>query len=305
MSATFDPANLRPGDVLLMKGIGSLSDLIAYFGDSIYSHGAIVVEGANLIEAAVPHSRIQTIASRLAQGNHYDFVDAFRPTDPGFMPLLQNDRDAINVAAQELLNVPYPVSQLFQLGLFAAIRNKVPQNAHIRWLIHAVIDHLVENNPAHMVCTELVYRALLDAKPAPKRDLSPKVIITAQLDMPFPTVNWIELYEEYRRAKQTQPQLGGSTGAALEQALQANAAVAASNAPTVLSATVDDPAAPSADALQSAYARLREMHLPTEVVDAVSAVPVVPKPNPKLVMPADLETSPQIRFLGRLPLTKA
>jgi hypothetical protein len=139
MTPEIDPATLRPGDVLLMRGIGAVSELIAWFGDSTYSHAAIVVDDGQLIEAAAPVSRRVPVSLRLAQGAYYDFIDAYRPTRPDGRPLTRSERDTVAAAASAELDVPYPLDALLQMALFAALRNRVPANATVRWLIRQLI----------------------------------------------------------------------------------------------------------------------------------------------------------------------
>lgn len=289
MHPTFDPDALRPGDVLLMKGIGAVSDLIAWFGDSTYSHAAIVVDDGMLVEAASPRSRRVSVAARLGQGAYYDFVDAFRPTRHDGTPTRPADRTAAVVSAQTLLEVPYALDGLLQMAVFAALRDRIPTHAGVRWIIRVLIDHLVEDDPSQMVCSELVYRALDGATTAPEHLLRPKVIVSAMLDAPFPTVDWIELWQEFEQARRSSVALAGRVAPVVPAASTAS--------PDALeSPTVSDP-----DLLEC-YARLRDTRAAR--APGLLSAPVDPNPNPKLVMPVDLETSPSLRRLGRLPLTE-
>lgn len=260
----FDPAGLRAGDVLLMKGIGPVSDLIAWFGDSTYSHAAIMVEDGYFVEAAAPVSRKVRLADRLQQGQYYDFIDALRPTRGGGEPLDAPQREAIAVSAAGNLDVPYPLNALFQMAIFAGLRNRIPANAALRWLLREIIDHLMANNPSHMVCSELVFRSLKGA------DLAPALVVSAQLDLPMPHIDIAELIREW------------------EQASGRKAALAAAA-----------PEAVGENELGGIYAGLRASR--SAPVRELGMPPVI-DPNPADVLPVDLETSPQLRRLGRLPL---
>ncbi|WP_394002661.1 hypothetical protein ACF3M1_16975 [Luteimonas sp. WGS1318] len=269
MTPFVDPATLRPGDVLLMRGIGPVSDLIAWFGDSTYSHAAVMVDDAHFVEAAAPVSRRVRLADRLTQGAYYDFIDVLRPTRGSGEPLDDSARAAIAEGATACLDVPYPLDALLQMAVFAGLRNRIPADAGVRWLLRELIDHLIADDPSHMVCSELVYRAFLAA------DLPPALIVSAQLDLPFPTIDVAELIREWREAS-------GKTHAAL---------TAPSPETTMLT---------SEDALNAAFARLRATRT---TAAATLGMPPVLRPSPRDVLPVDLETSPQLRRLGRLPLT--
>ena len=225
----------------------------------------------------------------MGQGAYYDFVDAFRPTRHDGTPTRPADRTAAVVSAQTLLEVPYALDGLLQMAVFAALRDRVPTHAGVRWIIRVLIDHLVEDDPSQMVCSELVYRALDGATTAPEHLLRPKVIVSAMLDAPFPTVDWIELWQEFEQARRSSVALAGRVAPVVPAASTAS--------PDALeSPTVSDPE------LLQCYARLRDTRAAR--APGLLSAPVDPNPNPKLVMPVDLETSPSLRRLGRLPLTE-
>ena len=269
MTPWIDPATLRPGDVLLMRGIGPVSDLIAWFGDSTYSHAAVMVDGASFVEAAAPVSRRVRLADRLAQGAYYDFIDVLRPTRGNGEPLDAATRTAIADGAVACLDVPYPLDALLQMAVFATLRNRIPADARVRWLLRTLVEGLIADDPSHMVCSELVYRAFLAA------DLPPALVVSARLDLPFPTIDVAELLREWRDAS-------GRTHAALA------------------AASPDTPMHASEAALRDVFARLRATR--TAAAAALGMPPVL-RPSPRDVLPVDLETSPQLRRLGRLPLT--
>lgn len=282
MTPFFNPTDLRAGDVLLMKGIGPVSDLIAWFGDSIYSHAAIMVDREHFVEAAPPVSRRVRLAERLRQVDHYDFIEALRPTRATGQPLDQAQRDALAAAALANLEVKYPLDAMMQMAVFAAVRQRVPANAVLRWLLREIIDHITGDDPQHMMCSELVYRALHTAT------LAPALVISAQLDLPMPAIDLAELLRVWRQARGKQ-----------------------------LALHAVEPAAVSEVELEQSFQRLRthramltavpKRHADlagaeVEVESARLRMPPVLNPKPANVLPVDLETSPQLRRLGRLPL---
>jgi hypothetical protein len=276
MTPYFDPAGLRAGDVLLMKGIGQVSNLIAWFGDSIYSHAAIMVDGAQFVEAALPQSRLVKLADRLKQVDHYDFITAYRPTQRSGQALTDTQRQALDAAANAQLGVAYPLDALLQMAVFAGLRNRVPANAMLRWLLREILDHVLKFDPKHMVCSELVFKAMQDAKQAPA------LIVSAQLDLPLPKIDIAALIKEWLDAR------GETTAARAAPAAAAQEADEAS--------------------LQQRFDALRQARIGGAPRAALAGeapalgMPPVIDPNPRNVLPVDLETSPQLRLLGRLPL---
>ncbi|MCG6117259.1 MAG: hypothetical protein MEQ07_03570 [Aquimonas sp.] len=272
MTPFIDPAQLRPGDVLLMKGIGAVSDLIAWFGDSSYSHAALMVDGGAFVEAALPVSRRVMLVDRLKQSDHYDFIDVYRPTQSSGRPLQDAERATITDAATALLGVDYPLDALLQMAVFAGLRNRIPADKGLRWLLREILDHLVKQDPKHMVCSELVYSALRNASQAPA------LIISAQLDLPVPKINVTELIKEWLQA----------------------------HGKSLASAAAIGPHEAAENELAERFAQLRAQRagLAKQAALALPALgmPPVLDANPKNVLPVDLETSPQLRLMGRLPL---
>jgi hypothetical protein len=74
--------DLEAGDVLLHMGRGELSKLIAWVGDSQYSHAAVVIDETQLMEAAASGVRLASLVQRTAMIANFHYVDVFRPTRP-------------------------------------------------------------------------------------------------------------------------------------------------------------------------------------------------------------------------------
>lgn len=268
---SFAPSQLRPGDVLLMRGHGPVSDLIAWFGDSIYSHAALMVDTDHLVEAALPTSRLVPLQTRLTQGKDYAFIDVFRPTRPDGTPLSDAERQAIAAAGRGLIGVAYPLDALLQLALVATLRNRIPADARLRWWLRMLIDELLTDDPQQMVCSELVYTALRTA------GLAPALIVSAQLDLPLPAIDLGSLIEEWREARGRR-----------------HPATLAAPSPTEML---------DADGLAASFQTLKQARHGTPPGLRALGMPGLPTVNPADVLPVDLETSPQLRRAGRLPLT--
>ncbi len=296
---------LQVGDVLLMLGHGELSKLIAWCGDSIYSHAAIVADQGELIEAAAPCARRYSLVKRLADTSEYYFIDAFRPLANGGAPLNDADRAAVLAHAQSLLGVPFPVDRLATLGVLVAVRGKWPQHWLARLLVREALDHLVRDDPSHMVCSEVVYRSLAECEVQPRGRLAPRIVLAATTHEPFPVVDWKALWDEMWPLLHPARQVA-LAGVAVQVPL-----LCATHAPTMAThpgMQVGD------DDMQRSLAAARTMlgidpSLPSSASDngallqeAVAGSPgtLLPDPNPKLVTPLDLALTPSHVVLGRV-----
>lgn len=283
MSQAVDRKSLRPGDVLLMRGDSEISDLVAWFGDSIYSHAAILVDRGELVEAAPPQSRIRTLEERLHEVQHYFFIDAWRPARRNGQPLADADRGAIVDAARALVATPYPVDAFVQMAVFAALRNRVPADRRARELLRAILDHVLKKDPNQVTCSELVYRALASANQHGATDVEPPLIVSATLDTPFPSVNVAKLWEEWNRIR---PRASDGTGVPAFVSIEDSTAHPDDDEAQLTSLLADFESLRSARGLAPFYTPDNK-----------------PRPNPRNVLPVDLESSPSIRFLGRLKLS--
>ncbi|WP_241688262.1 hypothetical protein [Pseudoxanthomonas composti] len=295
-------ASLLPGDVLLMLGDGPLSALIAWCGDSVYSHAALVADNGELIEAAASGVRRYPIAQRLQDDKNFGFIDGFHTLAHDGQALDAADRAAIVAHAQSLIGTPYPLDSLATLGVIVAIRGKLPQHRLARLLVREALDHLVRNNPSHMVCSELVFRALAECDVQPLGRLAPTIVITPPTHLPFPEIDWVALLEE--------------VGPLLWPKSKLKLALAAATPVDAAAGVVDEAAvAPGEDladeALMQHVAQARAVlglqpAPPSLATDAVGAKMAAagpaddPRPNPKLVTPQDLAATPDHVALGRL-----
>lgn len=295
---------LLPGDVLLMLGHGEISKLIAWCGDSIYSHAAIVADNGDLIEAAAAGVRRYPLAKRFADTKEYFFIDGFRPLAQDGSSLSDADRAAVLQHAQSLLGVPYPLDALATLGVLVSVRQKWPQHWLARLVVREALDHLVKDDPSHMMCSEVVYRSLAECKVVPQGRLAPRIVLAQPTHEPFPHVDWKALWDE------VWPLLHPSRQAALaetsahirtQQAAQL-AATAATAAPTVSDEELASRAHEARVKLglePATTANDDGTILHEAAAERDPAIPV-PNPNPKLVTPLDLAVTPSHTVIGRL-----
>lgn len=294
----FDPQGLQTGDILLMMGKGSLSDLIAWASDGLYSHAAVVADAGELIEGAAVGVRRVKLSQRLADADHFHFIDAYRMPAQD-QPLAGDDLLAILRQAESMLGIAYPVDQLALFGVLMAIRGKWPSGRRARWLVRVALDHAIPDRTGRMVCSEVVYRAFAECAVVPAGRLAPRIVVGPRGTAPFPEVDWVALFREFwpllrpagRKALQdARPGLDGSDVGA--------------------SALFEDEGAEPADVAEVSddeLDRLRAALLagtsaeqggPKLLGDAGGEVD--PRPNPRLVSPADLGRSPSLRRLGRV-----
>ena len=266
---------LLPGDVLLHMGKGELSKLIAWVGDGLYSHAAMVVDRTQLIEAAASGVRHAGLSERAGMGAHFHFIDVFRPLRP--TPANPKEISAMLEAVNVYLGRPYPMTSLFTLGVACAARNKIDWDRKIRPLIAMALDLVIGNDSSQVVCSELVYRGFDEARTKPPNALRLEVITRPVQGTSFPKIDVAALVAEslddYNRSRP------GSRG------------------PARLSAGREDKddTGELADLVAQARAHLG-------VNESRKKLPGGYAPNPKTVLPADLEFSPGLRQVGRLAI---
>lgn len=307
---TFPIDQLQVGDLLLMLGKSELSKLIAWFGDSRYSHVSMVSENGMLIEGIRPVASESPLAKRLAAGGPVVYVDAFRSLSPDGSPLSAADRAAVLGHARSLLGTTFAQDELVMVGLLVALRGK-PKHLPpwLRWVILRATEHAIRQDPHKMMCSEFAYRSFADCDVSPAGRLARPITHGTPSDLPFPQVDYAKLEQEVR-------EILGLKGPAAE-ALGHHDAIGAAMAADVLG----DPAVDGA-ALDDAIAALR-MQLglqatsdgtargennalmagePSEKSGAQEAAALAGAggPNPKLVRPRDLADSVASRYLGAL-----
>lgn len=279
-----DQSELLPGDLGLTLGRSEISKLIAWAGDSLYSHAFIVFDRNQLIEAAPGGVRLVQIAQRMREPSLMLF-DVYRPSNAAGASYSSQEIAAIQAKAQEYIGRGYPLNELLQLGLMCALRNKIPNSETIRWVLRIAMDALIQDDPKMMMCSELIFRILREANVQPKGVLEPAIINPARSHAAMPPINLIQLVREIEALF---PKAGGAELTGLSET---SAAYAAFN----------NKIAPSADELEEKTKLIRAQFIQP---DSKAGVFVVPNPNPKTVLPADLERSPSTRFLGRMRLNR-
>lgn len=296
------PHDLEPGDVLLHMGRGELSKLIAWVGDSAYSHAAVVYDDTQLMEAAASGVRYAPLQQRITMVQNFVYIDVFRPSR-----LQKPDRDAmlalLRKALSPYLGVPYPMTSLFVLGIVCAVRNKIPGSRDLRRILRMALDLVIDNDAHKVVCSELVYRGFDEAATDPAHALRLPVITRSRQHTPLPDIDLLALAHECLEDMQ---RAGQKPTLASEIALLAKPMHGMHE---LVAAAVDglDEDEDLSDRLAQAREQLgiqsSERVLLSASAAATSFALPDPTPNPKTVLPADLEFSPGLLKVGRLALT--
>jgi len=268
-----DLSDLLPGDFGLTLGRSQISKLIAWAGDSLYSHAFLVYDTSQLIEAAPAGVRMVPIAERLREPSLLLF-DVYRPSSAKGESYNAAEVRAMQIKAREFLGRGYPLNELLQLGLMCALRNKIPQSEPLRWILRIAMDALIRDDSRQMMCSELIYRILRDAESSPNV-LTPTIINPTRSHAAMPPIDFAELLREIEALF---PKSDAVENAAIHAAYQ-------------------DKQIPSVAELDAKAQLIRaKFAAPTPTAGAF----VVPNPNPKTILPSDLERSPSVRFLARV-----
>jgi len=267
------PSDLLPGDVLLHMGAGELSKLIAWVGDSLYSHAAMVTDKGQLIEAAASGVRRAGLVERTRMTQAFRYIDVYRPLHP--TPQDQGGLAALIAASDAYLGRPYPMTSLLLLGVTCAVRNKLTDDPQLRTVLRMALDLVVKNDTDKVVCSELVYRGFDEARTKPPHALRLEISSAPVPHRPMPRIDVdalvAECLDDYRHSLPAKS-VGMTAGG-----------IAAS-------------AGDLDDLLIAARSRLGLDGAMTQGSGDYA-------PNPKTILPADLEFSPGLRCVGRLAMT--
>ncbi len=271
----------RSGDLILMLSTGPVSAMIAWCGDSIYSHAALMADNGDMLEASASGVRRYPLAKRLADRAEVVYLDAFRSLDKSGEPLGDAERAAVVAAGETFLGTPYEFDRLLEIGVISAVRQKIPKHPLARLLVREALDHLLENDDRAMICSEFVYNSFLLAKVDPPGSVIPGIVVAPPSDLPFPQIDWVAFAKEMWQLLQARPKAAVLRATAMPEALGADIAD-------------EDIAGRMAEARRRLGGGLLAASVP-----AAAGSPV-PNPNPKLVTPLDLASSPSHTALGRL-----
>lgn len=274
---------MQSGDVILMLSTGPVSALIAWAGDSIYSHSALMADNGDIIEASAGGVRRYPLAKRIADKANVVFIDGFRTLDRSGTALNETQRAAVITSGEKFIGIPYEFGKLLEIGIICAVRQKIPAHPLARFLVREALDHALENSNKAMTCSEFVYNSFLGADVTPAGSVTPVVIVAPRSELPFPDIDWVAFAKEMWEL--------------LHAAKPHNAAIYAASDITTLGTDIQD------NDLTQRISQLRdqigiESMLSTQ--HNASGEIIVNNPNPKLVTPLDLAMTPSHTPLGRL-----
>ncbi len=279
----FAPGRLRTGDVLLIRAQGPLAALTAWFGESQYSHVALVGRAGYLIEVAAGGVVELPLALRLLDPS-IQAIDACRPLDAAAQPLGDTDRIAVLAHALSLRRPAFAGDAFGALGRLVALRDReLPPSPMLRLALREALEHAAQDATAAMSASEFVYRCFAENTAQPRGRLAPVLdpVARAGAAAPWPDPDWRRFWREIapwlRPARREALGLGedGALGhAGLEQ---------------------DEYAA------ALAQARQRLGLIATGAAFLAAAGPRLP--NPRWVRLRDLERSPSYQRLGRLQVS--
>jgi hypothetical protein len=196
MTQTHTLIDARPGDVLMSMGKSGFSKIIAWNCDCDYSHVAVVHDDGVLIEASLDNVRIVPLEQRRKDVASYSSIDVWRADALEGNPLSDHNKDALRMMAKEYLNRPYPTDMLLELAVAVAVRQKLPQNPIVRFVVRLALDRLIKNSNNKVMCSELAYRMFAEGPYDPPKLLAPLVAVTEPSHRPFPDIDWGAFYKE-------------------------------------------------------------------------------------------------------------
>lgn len=300
MATTIPLADIQPGDVLLGMGHGEISKLLAWNGETDYSHASLVVDGGELVEATTGGCKLVALTTRQQQSNLMLHIDVWRPVAHDGAAFDAKDRAAIVAAARPFAGRPYAMDVLTQLAIIVAVRNKTDMPPAVKAIVRVIIDASLKDDPTHLTCTELVYRGLRDAAATPAHRLRPRVVVAPPAGKPFPKVDVVALWKEVK-------EMFGKRQAAVHDAGRPVLRGAAPGLP-------DEPPRASAEddaALVAGAEHLRRQLGVTQPIvrsprpgsGAAPTAPIeIPDPSPRGIIPLDFVASPSLRKLGVFPM---
>ncbi|MGH8079652.1 MAG: hypothetical protein ACREP7_03680 [Lysobacter sp.] len=277
-TAAIQPTQLRTGDMLLMRSRGSLAALTAWFGESAYSHVALLGRAGYLIEVAAGGVVERALSQRL-EDPALLAVDARRPLSAAG-DLQDNDRIAVLAHALSLRRPTFAGDALAALGRATALRDRsLPGSPQLRAVLSEALHHAAFDVAGAMSAGEFVYRCFAENPAQPRGRLAPNLSVAAPSSLPFPSLDWEELWREIspyvRPARREALRLDerGQPGSAQE---------------------VDE------DEFAAALTQTRQRLGLMERGNAFLAMAGPRLPNPKCVRLRDLESSPSFLSLGGL-----
>jgi hypothetical protein len=275
----------KAGDVLLMMSTDELSKLIAWFGDCQYSHSALMVSEDMLMES-ISAGITETKLMDLKQPDfNIKYVDVYRSLDCNGHCFSDSQKLAILASARQFIGIPFEFGKLVQIGVLAAVRQKIPTNPFVRRLLRLAFDHVLASSDKAMTCSQFVYTSLMRAQIAPNPNVTPRIIHSGPSGLPFPDdIDWHELIREINALLSEHEQT--------ENSLWLNNEIQIVEISVLSDAALLQKAAEVRSAL--GFSEADEVRIASHAIGDT-----IDNPNPKLVTPGDLFATPDHIPQGR------
>ncbi|MBW2279592.1 MAG: hypothetical protein JRG76_00735 [Deltaproteobacteria bacterium] len=181
-------SDLRPGDVLLSRSPGEISDLVCALGESDYSHSALW-DGDRVVAATPKGVRARELDRELDRRSHID-VYRFRFYDhlmgePGW------PAKPVIAAAHEMLGNEHAYHETFLAGLLVAIGRRPARSARseaLRLISHRIAEftqnHITSHKRLPIVCAEVVASSFWRAASLPEHKYGLSVRIDGRSTFP-------------------------------------------------------------------------------------------------------------------------
>lgn len=226
--ARLAPAQLRTGDVLLMRRRGALAALTAWFGDSDYDHVALIGRAGCVLEFAADGVSEPALSAYLGAPDLL-LADARRPLAAHGEALQDNDRIAVLAHALSLRRPQYAGDPLRALGVLAAVRERaLPPQPPLRRVLLEALSRVSRGGAEAMTAPEFVYRCFAESPVQPRGRLAPRLLPSTPRSLGFPTIDWTALWAQIapwlppeRRELPDFEAAGSADEAAFERALAA------------------------------------------------------------------------------------
>lgn len=269
--------SLLPGDVLLMRSAGEFSELVAWLGETEYSHSGLYA-GDGIVIEAITKGVESTPLSALIADDSVLCIDAFRGTAHDGSVMSAEDRSSVIACARGYLDTDFAKSRLVLLGAISAVRKKLPLlSVGVSGIVMLGLRLFRDSQVREVVCSELVYRSFLECDVDPEGRVRPRIMRRVPNPLPEPDIDVKKLKKEIRHI------LGWK-----ENALLADAELEALMAPV------------TQDELEALHAEVRaQMDLDQDEgflpeVDKGGPPREIMNPLPRMVRPRDLEVSPSL-----------
>jgi hypothetical protein len=277
----------KAGDILLMMSRDELSKLIAWFGDSPYSHSALMVTDQLAMESIAIGITKTKLIDFVKPDFKVKYLDVFRSLNRNGNTLSIEQIAAVRAAAEAFEGIPFEFGKLVQIGVLAAVRQKIPKNPIARRLVRIAFDYILENHESAMTCSQFVYTSFLKASRTIGSSVLPRITVVSSNEISFPDdIDWPKLLIEIKALFPAQ--IASSEMAWASDELK----------PFEMNVLSDEAIQQKARKVLLVLGFSNPLEREA-LCGLMNVGDIIPNPNPKLVTPEDLHCTPDHHALGR------